>query len=227
MTEQLANFGHTTLAEPLDDNETGVDVASGAVFPSSGNFRVKVDDELMLVTSRATNTLTVQRGAEGTTPATHDDGAAIDAVLTAAGLAQAIAEIAPGREYSYVEFTSPVAVSATTEAGADVIVTAAEITFNGSTAIIVELWAPYIVTGSGTASVLIDLFDGSTALGITAQLTQSSGRTAGLITVRLTPSAAAHTYSWRAWRADSNGTIQAGAGGAGNYMPGYIRIIKA
>ena len=108
-----------------------------------------------------------------------------------------------------------------------VVVTAAEITFDGSTAVIVELWAPYIVTGASTASVLIDLFDGSTALGITAQITQGGGRTAGLITVRLTPSAAAHTYSWRAWRADSNGTIQAGAGGAGAYMPGYIRIIKA
>ena len=136
-------------------------------------------------------------------------------------------DLPPGHEFSYVEFTAPVTVSATVEASANVVVTAAEITFDGSTAVIVELWAPYIVTGASTASVLIDLFDGSTALGITAQITQGGGRTAGLITVRLTPSAAAHTYSWRAWRADSNGTIQAGAGGAGAYMPGYIRIVKA
>ena len=88
MTEQIANFGHTTLAEPLDNAETGVDVTSGAVFPSSWTFRVKVDDEIMLVTARTTNTLTVERGAEGTTPATHDSGAAIDAVLTAGGLTQ-------------------------------------------------------------------------------------------------------------------------------------------
>jgi len=92
MTEQLANFGHTTLAEALDDSETGVDVTAGSVFPASGDFRVLVDSEIMKVTARATNTLTVERGAEGTTAASHSNGADIDARLTAEGLRQMMSE---------------------------------------------------------------------------------------------------------------------------------------
>jgi hypothetical protein len=56
---------------------------------------VRVDDEIMLVTARAANTLTVTRGAEGTTAATHSDGADIDARFTADALVQAIKENAP------------------------------------------------------------------------------------------------------------------------------------
>lgn len=92
MAEQLQNFGTTTLNEALDDSETGVDVTDGSVFPSSGTFRVNCEDELMIVTSRSGNTLTVTRGGEGTSAAAHDNGTAIQMVLTAAGLLAAIQE---------------------------------------------------------------------------------------------------------------------------------------
>lgn len=92
MAEQLQTIGETTLAEALDDSETGVDVTDGSVFPASGTFRVNVDDEVMIVSSRATNTLTVTRGDEGTTAAAHDNGADIAATLTAAGLVAYVAE---------------------------------------------------------------------------------------------------------------------------------------
>jgi hypothetical protein len=96
MAEQLQNFGTTTLNEALDDSETGVDVTDGSVFPSSGDFRVNVEDELMLVTARSGNTLTVTRGAESTTAAAHDNGTTIQMVLTAAGLDTYISENAGG-----------------------------------------------------------------------------------------------------------------------------------
>jgi hypothetical protein len=92
VAEQLANFGNTTLAEDLDNSETTVTVTSGSVFPSSGNFRINIDDEIMLVTSRSTNDLTVTRGAESTVAATHNNGATVKQVLTAAGLNTAIDE---------------------------------------------------------------------------------------------------------------------------------------
>lgn len=63
------------LNEALDNSETGVDVDNGTVF-QVGNV-IKVDDELMLVTSISTNTLTVVRGFAGTTAATHDDNATV------------------------------------------------------------------------------------------------------------------------------------------------------
>ena len=92
MAEQLQNFGHTTLDGGIDDTTTSVAVVDGSVFPSSGNFRINVEDELMLVTARSTNTLTVTRGAESTSAAAHTSGTQVDSVLTAGSLAQYVTE---------------------------------------------------------------------------------------------------------------------------------------
>ncbi len=92
MPEQRVNFGHTTLSAGMDASQTSASVTDGNVFASSGNFRVVVDSEIMLVTARTGNTLTVQRGAESTTATTHSNGALIDARLTAGGLGRYIAE---------------------------------------------------------------------------------------------------------------------------------------
>lgn len=92
MAEQIVNFGHTTLNEALDASETTVTVTNGAVFAATGDFRVRVDDELMLVTARSSNDLTVTRGIESTTATTHDNGADIDARLTAGGLSTMLSE---------------------------------------------------------------------------------------------------------------------------------------
>jgi hypothetical protein len=42
-----------------------------------------------------------------------------------------------------------------------------------------------------------------------------------------TPSSGSRTYSIRGSVSSGTGVVQAGAGGAGNYAPGYIRIEKA
>lgn len=67
----------TTIAEALDDSETGVDVASntGAYF-RQGDI-VFVDSEYMIVSSVSTDTLTVVRGYGSTSAASHSSGATI------------------------------------------------------------------------------------------------------------------------------------------------------
>lgn len=67
----------TTIAEALDNSETGVDVATdtGAYF-RQGDI-VSVDSEYMLVTSVSTDTLTVTRGYGGTSAASHDTASTI------------------------------------------------------------------------------------------------------------------------------------------------------
>lgn len=67
----------TTIAEALDNSETGVDVATdtGAYF-RQGDI-VAVDSEYMLVTSVSTDTLTVTRGYGSTTAASHNDASTI------------------------------------------------------------------------------------------------------------------------------------------------------
>jgi hypothetical protein len=59
------------LAEALDASETDVDVDNGVRFQVDD--LIQIEDELMIVTAIATNTLTVIRGVQGTTAATHSD----------------------------------------------------------------------------------------------------------------------------------------------------------
>lgn len=63
----------------------------GAAFPSSGNFRIIIDSELILVGARAGDVLSsLTRGIEGTTGAAHSGGASVKQIITAAGLKQYI-----------------------------------------------------------------------------------------------------------------------------------------
>ncbi len=72
-SEAWVNTG--TTAEALDDSETGVDVTDGTAF-SPGQL-IRVESEWMTVDSISTNTLTVTRGARGSTAASHLTGLAV------------------------------------------------------------------------------------------------------------------------------------------------------
>ena len=63
-------------AEGLDTVETEVDVDSGTYF-LVGDL-IRIDDEIMEVTSISSNTLTVIRGTHGSTIATHTDNTALE-----------------------------------------------------------------------------------------------------------------------------------------------------
>ena len=111
MAEQIKNFGTTVLNGAIDGSTTTVVVLDGSVFPATGNFRIVVDSEIMLCTSRTGNTLTVTRGAESSTAASHLDAAPIAHILTAGSLLtyiqeQSIQSVVAGRGVS-VDITSP------------------------------------------------------------------------------------------------------------------------
>jgi hypothetical protein len=91
--EQLQNNAITALDGAINSAVTSITVDDGSVFPSSGNFRLKCDDELMICTARTGNTLTVTRAAESTTAASHSDDALIEHVLTKAGLEQVLEDM--------------------------------------------------------------------------------------------------------------------------------------
>lgn len=62
----------TTLTSAVSTSSTTLSVASFQSFPLTVSFYVKVDNEIMLVTSgEGTNTWTVTRGVSGTTIASH------------------------------------------------------------------------------------------------------------------------------------------------------------
>lgn len=86
--ESYANDFETALASAVTTTTaTTITVAAITGAPTSGNFRIRVDNELMLVTGgHGTTTWTVTRGVEGTTAATHSVGAIVVHVLTASAL---------------------------------------------------------------------------------------------------------------------------------------------
>jgi len=100
LKEQFANSTQTTLNGSINNSTTSVVVTDGSVFPSVGNFRVKCESEIMLVTARSSNTLTVVRGQEGTSGASHADLSKIALILTDASINQYNADYVPLWGYS-------------------------------------------------------------------------------------------------------------------------------
>lgn len=69
-------YAASTIAEDLDNSETAWDVTSGKAY-QAGQI-VKVDNEMAIISSISSNTLTVvQRGENGTTAAAHSSGATL------------------------------------------------------------------------------------------------------------------------------------------------------
>jgi hypothetical protein len=88
VAEYLGNDATTTLNGSINNSVTSITVTSGTGFPTP-NFRIRIDNELMLVTSVGGGTnWTVTRGVEGTTAASHSNGASLAHVVTVAGLGQ-------------------------------------------------------------------------------------------------------------------------------------------
>lgn len=93
--ELTKNATETTLNGAINNSVTTVTVTDGSVYPSTGNFRVVVESEIMLVTARSSNNLTVVRGQDGTTAASHADGKKIFQVITADGYDRLAADNIP------------------------------------------------------------------------------------------------------------------------------------
>lgn len=86
MAELFANDAASTLNGAINNSVTSLVVTSAALFPTTGNFRIKIDTELMLVTNVSGTTFTVTRGVEGTSAASHSNGVAITHVVTSGSL---------------------------------------------------------------------------------------------------------------------------------------------
>lgn len=84
--ENFANDFSSTLSAAVTSAAVSLTVTSASGAPAP-NFRVRIDNELILVTAATGTTWTVTRGIEGTTAAAHAAGAAVVCVLTAGVLA--------------------------------------------------------------------------------------------------------------------------------------------
>jgi len=84
--ERFANKASTTLASGIGSGDLSLTVASAALFPTSGQFRIIIENEILLVTNVAGTTFTVTRGQEGTTATSHGSGMPVTCILTAAAV---------------------------------------------------------------------------------------------------------------------------------------------
>jgi hypothetical protein len=151
-------------------------------------------------------------------------------LVTAAMMNQQIRDnLAYLGDLAYVEFTSSASITATTEGTAQQIVTAPAITY-AATPIIIEFFSPGISPDPGIAgrTLILVLEDVTTPLGQIAAAQAPATTAAPIQTVyavrKLTPTAASHTYNVRGYVSAGTGTVRAGAGGAGAYLPGFIRV---
>lgn len=91
MAEQLFN-DNVAVALNGAINNAVTSITVSASLSVSGNFRIRIEDELMQVTNVATTTWTVVRGVESTVAASHVDTTVIHIVGTAAGMGQWLAD---------------------------------------------------------------------------------------------------------------------------------------
>ncbi len=81
---QIENRAISTLLTGITNVATTWVLAAGegSKFPSSGDFHVTCEDEIVTVTNRAVDTLTVTRAAESTTAVAHAAGRKVQLRIT-------------------------------------------------------------------------------------------------------------------------------------------------
>lgn len=134
----------------------------------------------------------------------------------------------PGYKFCHKEYTGNVSVTHTTEAAADTVVTAPDITFDGATTVLITFFSA-LARVSAVTSISFWWYDGSTSLGDAGQLDIDTANAGSMVMLgrEMTPAAGAHSISVRASVGSGTGTVFAASGGAGNAVPGYIRIVRS
>jgi hypothetical protein len=137
-----------------------------------------------------------------------------------------------GDVLTHDEKTSDTSVTSTAEALSNTIVNSSSITYDGSTAVMIEFFSPGVQVGA-SAQLVILLWDNTanTEVGRIASYVNPVASTHNYGSIygkfRLTPASGARVYSVRAFRVTANGTVAAGTGGTGANVPAFIRITKA
>ena len=134
-------------------------------------------------------------------------------------------------DIAYVEATSPVSVTSTTEATPDDVVSAGSITFDGA-AVWVEFFVPYFNLPASAGGVLTaTLWNDATQIGrLFAQEAESAtvrAQHGGTFKRKITPTAGAHTIKVAAFVSTGTGVIGAGTGVTTAYEPAFILITRA
>jgi hypothetical protein len=119
---------------------------------------------------------------------------------------------------SYTEFTADVGYAA----GGTQVVSSGAVVY-AALPTLIEFYAPGWTVTAISVQHRLSLFDDTTDLGWLARWQSVNTLPFVYLPKRLTPTAASHTYLIKA-TGDSGSSINAGVGGAGVRMPGFLRI---
>lgn len=145
-----------------------------------------------------------------------------------------VVPVIPGTRLDMVSITTSANSTATTAATAVTAITSSALSYDGVTRIRIYLTGGFLTNNTAAQAARIDIWDGSTDLGVAgvayfaSALSGGSAVSGGYVSyIELTPSAGSHTFTARIWNSGaSTGTWSVGAGGAGVTIPGRM-IIEA
>jgi len=211
-----------------DTDDDKLTVGTGAARKTMVNEGAATSSGLTMATSRLLGRTTASSGA--IEEITVGSGLSLSAgSLTATGGSSDLG----GKELDYAQITSAASITNTSEGTADTVITGNAVSYDGSTAIVVEFFTSRInmpSTGGPGRSLVVVLLEGATVLGRLLTLnnpTTSSFITSGKAEYRYTPASGSRTHTVKAYVSGDSGSIDAGSGGSGGTMPAFLRIIRA
>jgi hypothetical protein len=132
----------------------------------------------------------------------------------------------PGQELDYVQITSnPAGITATTEGTSQAVITGDTVYFDGSR-VKVSFFVPKL-TSSGSLTVTYVLYRDSTVIGQVFGGTVNTTLQGTDFELFDTPPVGTHAYKVAAFVSTGTLTVNVGAGGSGNLVPGWLRVSKA
>ena len=132
----------------------------------------------------------------------------------------------PGQEFDYAQITTnPSGITATTEGTSQAVITGNDVYYEGSR-VKVSFFVPKL-SSSASQTVTFVVYRDSTVVGQVFGGTVNTTAEGCELEIFDTPGAGAHTYAVKAFVSTGTLTVDVGAGGSGNLVPGWLRVTKA
>lgn len=133
----------------------------------------------------------------------------------------------PGQELDYVPLTTnPAGITATTEGTSQAVITGNDVYYDGSR-VKVSFSVPKL-SSSGSLAATFVVYRDSTVIGqVFGGTVNTASQGPEFELFDTPPSAGAHTYAVKAFVSTGTLTVNAGSGGSGNLVPGWLRVAKA
>jgi hypothetical protein len=132
----------------------------------------------------------------------------------------------PGQELDYAQITAnPAGITGTTEGTSQAVITGNAVYYDGSR-VKVSFFVPKLTSAASLAATFV-VYRDSTVIGQVFGGTVNTTLQGSEFELFDTPAVGAHTYAVKAYVSASTLTVNAGTGGSGNLVPGWLRITKA